>query len=324
MPARRPRLLWKIAVPVLSVLAALCLAEVAFRLLDRFGVVEYPRYDEAKVVHRFSENPRLVYELKPSFAGHMIEGVAVRTNSLGMRDREYTLSKPPGVVRIAVVGDSVAFGGDMEVEHVFSEVLEAKLNEAAPGKYEVMNFAVVGYNSEQEEIVLREKVLPASPDVVFVAYCLNDDSYTDGLGEMGREMHPASLGPRLHSKLVSYLLHNRERRDFDKKADFRPVVHLFEQLAALSRSANFKPVVIVFPYRYDSVESYQHKQKHEALHDLARRNNLAVVDFLEVWSGLSAEERGSLFTPDGVHMSPEGMRRVAAHLFAHPELYTRP
>ena len=324
MSARRARLLWKISVPALSVLTALCLAEVAFRLLVGLNLVDYPRYDESKILHRFADNPRLVYELKPSFTGRMIESVSVRTNSLGMRDREYTLVKPPGVTRIAVVGDSVAFGGDMEVEQVFTEVLEAELNRAAPGKYEVLNYAVAGYNSEQEEIVLREKVLPAAPDVVFLAYCLNDDTYTDGLGDLARELHPASLGPRLRSKLLSYFLHWRERRDFDKKADFRPVVHLFEQLPALGRGANFKPVVIVFPYRYEKIETYSLRPKHDALRDLARRNGLPLVDFAEVWAGLSAEERSSLFTPDGIHLTPEGMRRVAEHLFSRPEIYSRP
>jgi lysophospholipase L1-like esterase len=324
MSSRQGRLLWKVSVPAVAALAALCLAEGAFRLLVGLGLVDYPRFDEARIVHRYSENPRLIYELKPSFTGQMIEGVVVRTNALGMRDREYSLVKPPGVIRIAVVGDSVAFGGDMEVEKLFSEVLEDELNETRPGGYEVLNYSVVGYNSEQEEIVLREKVLPAAPDAVFLAYCLNDDTYTDGLGELARELHPASLGPRLRSKLVSYLLHRRERRDFDKKADFAPVERLFGQLAALGRSANFKPVVIVFPYRYEKIETYPLRPKHDALRDLARRNGLMLVDFAEVWGGLSAEERSSLFTPDGIHLTPEGMRRVAEHLLSRPELYSRP
>lgn len=324
MPSRRARAALKVFVPLAAALAALCLAEAAFRLCVWLNLVEYPRYDEAKIVHRYSENPELVYELKPSFEGRMVEWAVVRTNSLGMRDREYALAKPPGVTRIAVVGDSLAFGGDMEVEQVFSEVLEERLNAAGPGRYEVWNFAVAGYNSAQEEIVLREKVLRSAPDAVLLAYCHNDDSYTDGLGELAREMHPASIGPRLRSKLLSYLLYRRERRNLDQMSDFRPVERLFTQLSALGRSANFKPVVLVFPYRFDSFDTYALRPRHDALRELARKNDLALVDFAEVWRDLSAEERGTLFTPDSVHFTPEGMRRIADHLFAHKELYTRP
>ena len=75
-----------------------------------------------------------------------------------MRDHEYSLTKPAGVKRIAVIGDSVAFGFTrhpvaLPLKEIFPKVLEAELNAASPGRYELLNFAVTGYNSAQEEIV---------------------------------------------------------------------------------------------------------------------------------------------------------------------------
>ena len=68
----------------------------------------------------------------------------VTLNELGYREREFELEKPPGVYRIAVVGDSFAYGQGLPVEERFSNLLEAKLNSRGEQSYEVLNFSVPG------------------------------------------------------------------------------------------------------------------------------------------------------------------------------------
>jgi len=136
---------------------------------------------DEEFVHRYSENFDLVYEMKPNsdgFDGH----TAVRTNSMGNKDFEYTVEKPAGVYRITIIGDSVAFGQRVILEDVFAKQLERKLNaivsEFAVDGIEILNFSVTGYNSWQEEKA-GEKVLRTSPDVVMIAY-LHERRYPDG------------------------------------------------------------------------------------------------------------------------------------------------
>jgi hypothetical protein len=55
------------------------------------------------------------------------DGAHVRINSLGLRGAELAPSRDPGVVRVAVLGDSYVFGIGVDEEHVLSTRLEELL-----------------------------------------------------------------------------------------------------------------------------------------------------------------------------------------------------
>src|SRR4051812_43064485 len=59
--------------------------------------------------------------LRPGAAGwHTSEGRAwVRINSQGFRDREHNVQKPPGTIRVAVLGDSFRAAEQVELEQTF-------------------------------------------------------------------------------------------------------------------------------------------------------------------------------------------------------------
>jgi lysophospholipase L1-like esterase len=121
--------------------------------------------------YQLSENPILEYELRP---GSSYEGVTI--NSSGFRDREYTREKPPGVFRIAAIGDSVSFGLWVPQHASYPRQLEVLLNDrAAPNaRFEVLNFGVTGYNVTQVVERLRTLVLDYDPDLIVYGYVLND------------------------------------------------------------------------------------------------------------------------------------------------------
>jgi len=60
-------------------------------------------------------------------------GVPVEISSQGFRDREYPLEKPPGTVRVLMLGDSTTLGWGQRLEESTPKVLEARLNAAARG-----------------------------------------------------------------------------------------------------------------------------------------------------------------------------------------------
>lgn len=120
------------------------------------------------------------YALRPGTDGWFRrEGEAyVRINSDGLRDREHSLTKPPNVVRIALLGDSYAEAFSVASEDTFWTVMEKKLAEcdAFQGKQvEVLNFGVSGYGTGQELITLREQVWKYAPDIVMLAVTTNND-----------------------------------------------------------------------------------------------------------------------------------------------------
>lgn len=97
-----------------------------------------------------------------------------------MRDKEYTVSKPPLKQRIVVMGDSFTAGLGVKDQEVFTEVMEAGL---APN-VEVLNFGVNGYGPTQELLLLETKAIKYDPDlVVLVFYIRNDFDDTTNISE---------------------------------------------------------------------------------------------------------------------------------------------
>jgi hypothetical protein len=83
-----------------------------------------------------------------------------------MRDKDYPRERN-GAYRFALVGSSHVMGYGVDDDQTFDAVVERRLNEEAGATaYEVLNFAVDGYNPLQEMRQLETKVLAFKPDAV--------------------------------------------------------------------------------------------------------------------------------------------------------------
>jgi len=116
----------------------------------------------------------------------------VSTNSAGMRGtREYTISKPQGIERILVLGDSFAFGEGVEDDEVVSVVLEDLLNAKARKEkhYEVINFSVIAIGTAEELVTYRTVGRNYQPDTVILFYYENDiaNNFRSKLYELDEE-----------------------------------------------------------------------------------------------------------------------------------------
>lgn len=134
---------------------------------------------ELKMIHfvRLSSNPRMVYEMVPNVSG-TFHDAPLRTNSAGFADRERSREKPAGFFRIAVIGDSIAFGWGVDPEDRYSDVLERFLNDTTTSgpRYEVLNFGIPGYNTVMEAALLKERVWAYKPDALVLGYCADNDT----------------------------------------------------------------------------------------------------------------------------------------------------
>jgi len=117
----------------------------------------------------------IIFELKPGL-NIKFQSVPLRTNSFGLRGPEVEVRKPAGVYRIALLGDSFAFGWGVEEHNSFARVVERELNRMLAGskRVELMNFAVPGYSTFQEVALFEEKGLKFDPDAVLVYVIEND------------------------------------------------------------------------------------------------------------------------------------------------------
>lgn len=132
---------------------------------------------------RLSRHADIVYELQPRLRVRFL-GAPLTTSSAGFRDKEYPLEKPPGVVRIVGLGDSVMFGWGVGDGEDYLSLLEWRLGEAKPDRrYEVINTAVPGYNGVMEVETLKQRGLAYRPDLVIVGFCGNDMGLPNFLGD---------------------------------------------------------------------------------------------------------------------------------------------
>jgi len=117
-----------------------------------------------------------MYELKPNL-DVVFKLKKLQTNAHGLRDKEYPLTKGPRTIRGAIIGDSFTMATGVEASESFHSLIENRLNEGQDSiHFELINFAVSGYNLLNYEGVLEDKIMAYDPDFVMIAYCgLNDD-----------------------------------------------------------------------------------------------------------------------------------------------------
>lgn len=139
---------------------------------------------EVAWLYHFEEARWIGYKLKPNIdveavnpfnEAEVAKNVTFRivSNSDGFRDRELE-PKRPGKVRIVTLGDSSTFGWGAQQEHTFQALLEDRLEAWQPGRFEVLNLGMPGYNTHNGIGVLEHYARGLDPDVVIVSFGAND------------------------------------------------------------------------------------------------------------------------------------------------------
>jgi lysophospholipase L1-like esterase len=149
----------------------------SFDLVDRLNA--FPRG-----LYVATDDEALPYLLRPDM-DVIARGVRVTTNEHGMRGPSFDAKPAPGVHRVLVLGDSVAFGFRLELAETFPRLLERALAERTGERFEVLNAGVEGYNTENQRALLERTGLAFAPETVVVAFNLNDFDYGPVMGPMG-------------------------------------------------------------------------------------------------------------------------------------------
>src|SRR5262249_49882889 len=98
----------------------------------------------------------------------------ISINHLGYRDRERRVEKDPGTYRIAVFGDSMTEGVQVNLEQTYLYLLEEQLRHSGQ-RVEVLNFGVNGYGPLQELLLFKQVGAQFQPDLAVLAVFLDND-----------------------------------------------------------------------------------------------------------------------------------------------------
>ena len=116
-------------------------------------------------------DPLLGWKNRPSFSndGPLFDAERVTTNSNGARGSTEYPYRRTDKKRIVVVGDSFAFGQEVNDEETYAAVLGSTLSDT-----EVINLGVIGYGIDQMLLTVKGEALKYSPDLIIVAYISDD------------------------------------------------------------------------------------------------------------------------------------------------------
>jgi len=129
-----------------------------------------------------SKDGLLRYTYRPGTPIETSEGESIVVTEDGLWDTPHAVPKPADVLRVVVLGDSVPNDPAIPFRRRFPRQLEALLGYEAPAgkRIEVVNVSCEGYNTAQEVRLLETVGLRYEPDLVIVAYVLNDAFLQNG------------------------------------------------------------------------------------------------------------------------------------------------
>src|SRR5215471_8770963 len=182
----------RIKLTILAVSIAFCLLamEMVLRFVFPIRVVTIGLQDAPKADrYGYALNPRQLIRILDADTGAVYTDYA---NSEGWRDRERTIQRRPGTLRILVLGDSVTYGAQVRQADTYTAVLERKL-QAHGVDAEVINMAYGGWGTDQELEALRLEGISYKPDLVILQFTTNDPfdvSYFTSTDEITRRLKP--------------------------------------------------------------------------------------------------------------------------------------
>jgi lysophospholipase L1-like esterase len=285
-----------------------------------------------------------MFRLVPNFYAS-VNGKTLQVNSRGFRAREFSPQKPSDVFRIIMLGDSVTFGMVGEDCH-YPGVLQRLFDAEGPGRVEVINTAVEGYDSTDVLRLLEKELMDYSPDLVTVLIGWNDlikrDPARPASSDIERRMAYAIYDVylvRFWRKVVYMFLRpallqpgiNLSPEEEEAMRRYIPLVYKdhLQQIVSIARGGGSDVVLftlpsllrrdmdqtdirkLYFPHFTYNLRKFLvfHERYNETVREIGRRFAVPVIDLQEPLRG----HESRLFM-DTAHLECEGHRILGEYL----------
>jgi lysophospholipase L1-like esterase len=265
-----------------------------------------------------------------------------KINALGFRDREVTEAKAPGTVRVICFGDSCSADGGPPYSGCLHQLL--RNNPPTGNSWEAFNMAVYGYSSVQGLKVFQLRGKQLHPDIVTLYFGWNDhwmcgyrpDSNNQAfrMGRIGGAVMNVLRQKRFGQLLIKALtpgrniaiekIHGRLPADIEERYRVPPEEYRYtlSRFVREIRSSGAIPVLITAPRgpqltpllvkngQGSSIEQLDkaHAQYLAITREVARDLNAELLDLATL---LANEASAPLFNRDGIHLTQDGLWRIA-------------
>jgi hypothetical protein len=259
-----------------------------------------------------------------------------QVNRLGFRERDFAMPKPLTTYRIAVIGDSLAWGVGVPTPERFSDRIELALADRGGSgvTYELLNFSEPGWDTVQELDALRTVVLKVSPDFVLLQWYVND--FENGF--VAARPRPMALVPwdgldaSLYGTSALYTLVSEEwlvlqeslaltetypdylyRRFHDPDGpDSRSALDTLREFLGECARHHIPVSIVLFPHVDDTLSqgAYRYAYLHDRVLAVCRRQQIACVDLRSTFAPYT-DYRKLWVTDFDAHPSPLAHRLAA-------------
>ena len=298
----RPGILLNVILLAVAILLGCIAMEVALRVIFAHSLdfsMEMWKY--AVQLKRPVANPQLSFAHAPNRSAFLM-GVPVSINSEGLRDREFSLDKPPDVYRIMMLGDSTTFGWGVKQDDTAAKFLERKLNADLPTGYnrvEVMNTGVGNYDTVQEATYYETIGWEYHPDLVVLVFFINDPEPVP-IEKKGFLIDRSYLVAFATNRIDGVLRHTGARPDWktyyaslydDDRPGFQACKKALVSLANSTRSHDAKVLVAILPELHQiNGDSYPFKAAHQKIKNVMASENVPVVELIDSLKDHGPEE----------------------------------
>jgi len=156
---------------MLSLVVTFSIIEIALRIfLPQELITPMPAMADREMIYRLPSNTSAYLK------GTSVRWFHLKTNSLGLRDREIPFAKTPGIYRVLLLGDSMSMAEGVELEETYIKQFEKKIGTKPSGrKVETINAAIRGFGNDQEIVLFERLGRRFLPDMVILAFYEGND-----------------------------------------------------------------------------------------------------------------------------------------------------
>lgn len=178
-----------------------------------------------------------------------------------MNDREYEKTKPPGVTRVGLLGDSFSMATGVAMNESYHALVEESCQN---GPLEVLNFSVSTYNLFNYYDMLVERVLPFECDHIVVGFCPYNDFDLEGYNptvksECARPPMLNSYFGNIVKRSMHSFLHRSESELYPTQTQVKQCQQILGKIDSVCIANNMSFSVFVVSYEHlasiDSISS---------------------------------------------------------------------
>lgn len=281
-------------------------------------------------------DPKVFWKANPQHHSRIQEsgpGIAGldRHLQIGIFDQEHVGAKPPGIFRIAFMGDSQVISSGLEAyagKSTYPKALETSLHELGLGGPEgqpvqVINAGMSGHSSWQGLMLARSEVLPLEPDLMVLAFGYHDSNQSlssdrevltdDPLTWRVRTlMYRSRLCLLLRTAILRFQALRNDRTPperLEPRVSPQEFAENLRAFADLGQRHAFRVVFLLEPFAHPNTTLNVARHR-LALLEVARDLGVEVLDVHAAFERLDPDLKATFFQ-DQIHLTAAGHARMA-------------